>query len=334
MDRETRDPAMLPFDLPRLTRGYAELTAGAAAAGAAAAAAVSAALEKRLGMPVSVSGRPLPGADAGPAGARLALDLSALPGQAILEVDASLVARLVDRLAGGPGEAPVAAAPTPIESSVLELLALLALDAAAADEAVARVLSPRLARGGAVPESPLAVALELDLGGLRGRGRLLLPHAAVRALAGPPAVPETLATLAVPASLRSGSSAVAAEELALLSPGDALLLDAAPSERGHLVLPGGFRLSGPLDEEGFHVEEMAMTEHAAAAPVTIEVELARVTLTLGQLARLAPGAALPLHLDRRGLVTLRAGERCLARGELVDVEGAVGVRITAVGEGP
>lgn len=325
---------MLPFELPRLTRGYAELTAGAAAAGAAAAAAVSAELGRRLGMPVTVSGRALPGADAGPAGARVALDFAALPDPGVVEVDAALLARLVDRLAAAPMEAPGAAVPTPLETSVLELMTLLALDAISADATVERALSPRLARGGAAPGSPLAVSLDLDLGGLRGRGRLLLPPAAVRALADPPAVSDRLAPLALPASLRSGSSAVAAAELDVLSAGDVLLLDAAPSARGHLVLPGGFRLSGAVEEETFHVEEMAMTDHAAAAPVTLEVELARVTLTLGDLCRLEPGAALPLNLDRRGLVTLRAGERAVARGELVEIDGAVGVRITAVGEGP
>jgi hypothetical protein len=325
---------MLPFDLPRLTRGYAELTPGAAAAGAAAASAIAAGLGHRLGMPVAVSGRALAGGDAGPAGARVALDLAALPGHAAVEVDAALLAGLVDRFAGGPGEAAGAASPTPVETTVLELLTLLALDAVAADEVLERTLSPRLARGGAAPESPLAVSLQLDLGGLRGRGRLLLPPAAVRALAGPPALPERLAPLSLPASLRSGASAVAAGELAALSAGDVLLLDAAPSERGHLVLPGGFRLSGTVAEETFCVEEMGMTEHAAVAPVTLEVELARVTLTLGDLSRLEPGAALPLALDRRGLVTLRAGERAVARGELVEIDGAVGVRITALGEGP
>ncbi len=324
---------MLPFDLPRFTRGYAELTAGAAAVGAAAAAAVSAELGRRLGMPVAVSGRALPGPDGGIAGARVALDLAALPAPAILEVDAALVARLVDRLAGVQDEIPGAAAATPLETSVLELLALLAVDAASAEEAVERALSPRLARGGPAPESPLAVSLLVELDGLRGRGRLLLPPGAVRALAGPLSVPDRLAPLRLSASLRSGASAAAAGELASLCAGDVLLLDAAPSARGHLVLPGGFRLSGAIEEETFHVEEMAMTEQAMVAQVTVEVELARVTVTLGDLARLEPGAALPLHLDRRGLVTLRVGERAVARGELVDIEGAVGVRITAVGDG-
>ncbi len=77
-----------------------------------------------------------------------------------------------------------------------------------------------------------------------------------------------------------------------------------------------------------------MTDIAAAVPVLLEVELARVPLPLAELARLEPGAALPLAIDRRGLVTLRVGDRAVARGELVDVDGAVGVRIVSLGDAP
>ena len=77
-----------------------------------------------------------------------------------------------------------------------------------------------------------------------------------------------------------------------------------------------------------------MDEPLAAIPVMLEVELARVPLTLADLARLTPGSTLPLTLDRRGLVTLRLGERTVARGELVDVEGAVGVRVLSVEVAP
>lgn len=76
-----------------------------------------------------------------------------------------------------------------------------------------------------------------------------------------------------------------------------------------------------------------MTDIAAAVPVLLEVELARVSLPLTDLARLEPGAALPLAIDRRGLVTLRLGDREVAKGELVDVEGTVGVRILSMGAG-
>ncbi len=77
-----------------------------------------------------------------------------------------------------------------------------------------------------------------------------------------------------------------------------------------------------------------MTDVAANVPVLLEVELARVALPLAELARLEPGAALPMAIDRRGLVTLRIGDRQVARGELVDVDGTVGVRILSLGDSP
>lgn len=73
-----------------------------------------------------------------------------------------------------------------------------------------------------------------------------------------------------------------------------------------------------------------MPERPAQLPITLEVELARLELSVGELARLEPGGVLTLPVDRRGLVTLRAGERPFARGELVDLDGAVGVRILSV----
>ena len=65
-------------------------------------------------------------------------------------------------------------------------------------------------------------------------------------------------------------------------------------------------------------------------PILVDVELARVPLTLSDLSRLTPGATLPVQLDRRGLVTLRIGERPLGRGELVEIDGAVGVRVLSL----
>ena len=59
-----------------------------------------------------------------------------------------------------------------------------------------------------------------------------------------------------------------------------------------------------------------------------------MAVSLRDLARLAPGAVLPLGIDRSGRVTLRIGERAVARGELVEVDGAVGVRIGALLEQP
>jgi type III secretion protein Q len=70
------------------------------------------------------------------------------------------------------------------------------------------------------------------------------------------------------------------------------------------------------------------------APVLVEVELATVAVPFRDLARIAPGAVLPLGIDRSGRVTLRIGEPAQARRELVEVDGAVGVRIGSLGERP
>jgi type III secretion protein Q len=323
----------LPFDLPRLSRGYAELTPAARATGVDLADRVGRALSDLLGSALTVRGRAVPGvASPGAAVARVALDLAALPGVATLEVDPAVVVRLVDRLAGGEGAPVAATALTPVETAALEALVLAALDAACGVPAV-EALAPRLSRGGPDPASPLAIELDVVAGAIAGRARVLVPAAAVRALAGEG--PDLAAcAVPVPASIRRGTATLAAEELDALAPGDVLVVDEPPDGLDVLALPGGLRARGRLDDDAFHVEEMTMAERHAQLPVTLEVELARVEIPIAELARLEPGAALPLGLDRRGLVTLRVGERAVARGELVDVDGAVGVRILAVEVAP
>ena len=318
-----------PFDLPALSAGFAALTPAARATGVRAADSAAAALGALLGREVALRARACPGAPTPRAVAvRVALDLAALPGAALLEVEPGVVVALVAELAGGPA-ARDATALTPIESAALELFALAAVDGACAIAEVEAALAPRLSRGTAGPPSALAVELEIATGAISGRARLLLPPAAVRALRGaPPAGP--LLAVPVRASVRSGGAPLAPEELDALAPGDVVLLDPPGTARDAVVLPGGARLAGRLVDGSLHVEEVVMHERTAQLPVRLEVELAQVEVPLAEIARLEPGAALPLGLDRRGLVTLRVGERAVARGELVDVDGAVGVRILSV----
>ena len=82
------------------------------------------------------------------------------------------------------------------------------------------------------------------------------------------------------------------------------------------------RLSQPAVSEG------AQTELAADAPLEIHVELARFSLTLGELQRTQPGDVLLTGQRIDETVTLRVAGRAIAQGELLDVEGEVGVRIT------
>jgi len=318
-----------PFPLPSVSSGLAALSPAARQLGREAAAGAGRALCRLLGDPVSIEARPLPAAGPTPAGfVRLPLGLDALPAPVALEVEASFACRLMDRLGGGDGDLPPALSLTPLEWAALELLTLVAIDGAAEVPAVA-ALAPRLLRADLPLEGPLCIELSLAAGGLRGQARLLLPAQALRPLAAAAPPPPFAEGWTLGGWLGSGAAALTAEELASLAPGDILLLDEPPGPRGTLAF-AGFALRGREEEAHFVVEEIAMERPAASLPVTLTLEVARLTLTLGELWRLEPGSALPLPAPRDGRVVLRLDDRPVARGQLVDIEGALGVRIESV----
>lgn len=64
------------------------------------------------------------------------------------------------------------------------------------------------------------------------------------------------------------------------------------------------------------------------APVELSVELARFRLSVEELAALREGEVLPAGALIGGAAHLRAGDVLVARGELVDIDGEIGFRIT------
>ena len=327
-----RDHGVLPFELSPVTRGRAEVDASARALGRRACRAAAEAVGAALGMETRLEGRLRPGPSSLGAAALVPIELPALPGAAVLVVECSFAARLAERLAGGPGESWLATALTPAESAVLDLAVLAALQGVCSLAEVEGALSPRLGLHASPPKSPLVVELALAADGIAGRAVLALPPAAVRALRARPRLADGLEGVAVAGSLRSGQVRLDASELGQLGCGDVLLLDEppGPGPGAVLALAGGARAAGRLSAVGLEVSEVRMvelTETAAEVPLLVEVELARVAVALGDLARLEPGGVLPLPIDRSGRVTLRLGGRELAVGELVDVDGAVGVRV-------
>jgi type III secretion system YscQ/HrcQ family protein len=330
---EARSAMTWPFALPPLSRGYAALKPPARAAGCAAVRRIAPALSDVLGLEIAIEGRPLPARPARTAGvARLGLALEALPSAAWLEVEIGLLARTLERVSGTAPRTPAGTAVRDAELRLLELVALVAIDGARCPELDS--LGPRLVQGEPAPVAGgLAVHLELRVGDDRGRGRLVIPADAVAALGQPAgAVPPAAASaeLMLPASFRSGTCSIAEAELSSLALGDVLLLDEGPA-RSHLVFPGGLAFHGELEGDRFLVKEVQMTEAQADYPIALSVEIARVTVRLGDLAQLEPGAALPLAVAPEGAVVLRAGERAVARGQLIDLEGSLGVRVTQIG---
>lgn len=65
-------------------------------------------------------------------------------------------------------------------------------------------------------------------------------------------------------------------------------------------------------------------------PVTLTIELGRLSLSLSRLADLKPGDVLNLSRNSREPVELTSGDRLVARGELVQMDEELGVRILQV----
>ena len=147
-------------------------------------------------------------------------------------------------------------------------------------------------------------------------------------------------------SLMVANLTLAHDLVAELTSGDVLVGEACPrslvGNKGHLVTENG---SFPVLIEhrsvvvlGRHAEGVIMEpQHqgeglAEGLPVAIVVEAARLTVSLAQLASLREGDLLDLAEPLNAAVTLRAGELVIAKGELVDIDGDAGIRLTEVYE--
>ncbi len=70
------------------------------------------------------------------------------------------------------------------------------------------------------------------------------------------------------------------------------------------------------------------------AELELVVALGTTRLSLRRLAELAVGQVVPLGRPLAGPFELRAAGRVLGRGELVDVDGELGVRVVSLGDSP
>jgi flagellar motor switch/type III secretory pathway protein FliN len=78
-------------------------------------------------------------------------------------------------------------------------------------------------------------------------------------------------------------------------------------------------------------EESELTQIVGETPVIVRLELGALEMSAAEWAALRPGDVVQCGCRIEGPVVLRAGGRELARGELVDIEGEIGVRILSVG---
>ncbi len=292
------------------------------------------------------------------------VDLSSLGVKAVLEVELPFLCALLERFSGGPGKAVAACRLTRIEEAAFGYLCLTALAASRGDEAFhrrfgARLLSLHLERNEILERVDcrarhVAFEVTATFGEATGLMRLLVPAQALqRGIEDVPPQesstlePEVLAAGIVARAFAGGASLDSAD-LDRLSPGDVVMFDGLKLQDGRLTGPGRlaaatFDLHGQFGDGGFELsraenraypQELTMTQPLASSPaslsplsVDLEVELTRIRLPLAELAKLKPGAVIPLHINASESVVLRVGDRGVARAELVEIEGEVGARI-------
>jgi type III secretion protein Q len=328
---------VLPFPLPATAPGLVHVDPQLLELAGRAARCAETGLASVLGGEVSLRGRLLPGLPGAGGVALVPIELTALADRAALAVDLGFAGRLAERVAGGPVRARRRAALDPAERAVVELAVLGALDAIAGESGIEEALAPRLGTRGGPSAAGACVELTVSAAGTTGRALLYLPAPALRALPRPEPRNPGEAGPALPASLCSGRATLPRSEVDALAPGDVVLLDEAGEGAARLRLAGGATIAGLLRGDGLSVEGIeagGTALDAGSAPVALDVELATVAVPIRELARIAPGAVLPLGIEPRGRVTLRVGAAPVAEAELVEVDGAVGVRILSVAGAP
>ena len=65
-------------------------------------------------------------------------------------------------------------------------------------------------------------------------------------------------------------------------------------------------------------------------PVKVAVEIGRTRMTLGELSKLGPGSVVELERELQDPVDILVNGRVVARGEVVTIGNAYGVRITSL----
>ncbi len=268
-------------------------------------------------------------------------------------VPGMVVRRAAQRLLGGPAEI---AAPRPLtvaERAVAVYLVAAALDPldAAVEVEPTELAAPMIAQR-------LGEALVVDVGlalsdapepGARGARVAVVAAPAVLAALRPPDPPtrgrdaRLAGEIAVPVVV--ATARLAATGLARLAVRDVILVDRVGDRGG---APGAARLAfgrggvpvtlarrdGRLTVTGVYqrgpMNEQLAEDAATDLPIDLAVVVGEVRLSARAVLGLAPGQVLTLGAPVGAAVELRAAGRSIGRGELVEVDGEVGVRVLSL----
>lgn len=291
-------------------------------------------------------------------------------GRVAIELDPRIAACIIDRALGGDAGAEVAepvGALGDVERGVLAYVAARAVTVAGGRpwRVLGVVTSPAALLFALKDDGAVVWSAEVCLGTDRGMARAWIPEAAL-SRAATDVVPGGPSVRRLPVELvaEGARGELAAADLEALRSGDVVVLDETWLALRDGTFSGEVRLRAEgatrtawwcaVGDEGIVVREMDRRRDAAKtrgsrmqdteereatdravdlagdAPVEVTVEVARFTLPLEELGSLRVGEVVLTGRALGERVILRAGGRAVAEGELVDVEGEVGVRLMAM----
>ena len=168
-----------------------------------------------------------------------------------------------------------------------------------------------------------------------------------------PVSPRAMDGLPFPAVVRLGSTPLTMGQLRSLKPGDAVLV-ATGGRSAMLVVAETWLAEATRDGPAWRLaapprparsrdeKEWTMTDDDDAdgreqtvgdpdeLPVRVSFDVGRLALSLGELRRLGTGSVLDLGRSVDDLVRITVGGQLVGQGQLVDLHGTVGVRISRI----
>jgi type III secretion protein Q len=291
-----------------------------------------------------------------------------LANQLFIDFSPQVVVVAVDRALGGQGEEAIGKGIFPLDEisqGVFAYIVARLLSATKSRFLLNSVITKRIAFQNAIGDEGVGVwPMEIAIGATIGRLRLWIPFATASSFVADDEarVPYSLTGIALKLVAAAGDTRLKRAEVDALEPRDVVLLDHCGlfQQRGEWVgfvdvmIAGANRTIWRCEavDRGLRIESVRQSEEqtmgkgetqtlenpeqlmklAGDAPVEVVVELSRFTLTLEEIGALRAGEVLSTGRPIGERVTLRAGGRAIASGELVDVDGEVGVRVLSTGK--
>lgn len=235
------------------------------------------------------------------------------------------IRRLAQKLLGGPAELDAPRPLTHVEEAVWALVVATAVE----DLGVSAEVIGHRESGS---RGALVIALDVQLGDIACAVEIDAPGLDLHA---PPVRPlpgwAARATLDVPVVL--GRCALPREALGQLAARDIITLERPAGDAELVIFGGAVGLKGTPNavsaaaSTGYVPRDMSLPDDAH---VELTVALGTTQLSLRQVLDLAVGQVVQLGRPLAGPFELRAAGRIVGRGELVDVDGELGVRIVSI----